>query len=574
MKRQTFVISAIILTLGGFFAKAIGAIYKIPLTNILGSSGMGVYYLIFPIYSLVITLCSSGLSVALTCEVAKCRKIRHKYNEQKLLRVALLISFFVSLVFSVLVIIFAKMLAEMQGNVNAYTGYIAIAPSIILSSLIATLRGYFQGIENMIPTTISLIIEQIIKLGLGLVLAHRLCIYGIEYAVLGAVLGVTISEVVALIIIVINFVTYKGQLYYNYRNLSFKRRKKLQISNSLKSSSPCKIATAKSKSKTYICNSKMQRYSTRVALQKLLKLALPCTFSSVLIPISSMLDSFMIINLLTQSGYSLVVSTSLYGLWGGVIQSLISLPTIVISAVTTSLVPSLSGLVVKNDTNEIRKKIALFIKLTWVIAMGIFILFYVFAGDILTFLYGRGLNDGVLSELEIATNMLRISSLSIIYYAFLQTFTSILQTIGKSKTPFFALLVGIVLRTGLVWGLTLIPNINVYGVVVANIIYLSVTDIILAVVIVKRVDLRLDIKALINPLIVGFVVLAFGSVTHMALKKYLGYIVSTLIIGVVVACVYVLCIYFGRVFSESELRFFRRKKLSPKLKSKSLVKPD
>ena len=133
---------------------------------------------------------------------------------------------------------------------------------------------------------------------------------------------------------------------------------------------------------------------------------------------------------------------------------------------------------------------------------------------------------------------------------------------------------GIVLRTGLVWGLTLIPNINVYGVVVANIIYLSVTDIVLAVVIVKRVDLRLDIKSLINPLIVGFVVLAFGSVTHMALKKYLSYIVSTLIIGVVVACVYVLCIYFGRVFSESELRFFRRKKLSPKLKSKSLVKPD
>lgn len=574
MKKQTFVISAIILTLGGFFAKAIGAIYKIPLTNILGSTGMGIYYLIFPIYSLIITLCSSGLSVALTCEVAKCRKIRHRYNEQKLLRVALLISFFASLVFSVLVIIFAKMLAEMQGNVNACTGYIAIAPSIILSSLIATLRGYFQGIENMIPTTISLIIEQIVKLGLGLVLAHRLCIYGIEYAVLGAVLGVTMSEVIALIIIVINFVTYKGQLYYNYRNLSFKRRKKLQINKSLKSSKPCKIAATKCKSNTYICNFKMQRYSTKVAIKKLLKLAMPCTFSSILIPISTMLDSFMIINLLTQSGYSLVVSTSLYGLWGGVIQSLISLPTIVISAVTTSLVPSLSGLIVKNDTNEIRKKIALFIKLTWVIAMGMFILFYVFAGDILTFLYGRGLNDGVLNELEIATNMLRISSLSIIYYAFLQTFTSILQTIGKSKTPFFALLVGVILRTGLVWGLTLIPNINVYGVVVANIIYLSVTDIILAVVIVKGVDLKFEIKSLVNPLIVGFVVLFLGSVTHMALKKYMGYIVSTLVIGIVVVCAYLLCIYFGRVFSESELRLFRRKKLSPKHKSKSLVKPE
>ena len=83
MKRQSFVLSAIILTLGGFFAKAIGAIYKIPLTNILGSNGMGGYYLIFPIYSLVITFCSSGIGVALSCEVAKCRKIRHRYNEQK-----------------------------------------------------------------------------------------------------------------------------------------------------------------------------------------------------------------------------------------------------------------------------------------------------------------------------------------------------------------------------------------------------------------------------------------------------------------------------------------------------------
>lgn len=211
MKRESFVLSAIILTLGGFFAKAIGALYKIPLTNILGSSGMGVYYLIFPIYSLVITFCSSGICVALSTEVAKCRKIRHRYNEQKLLRIALYLSFVMSLIFAVVIIILSRLIAEAQGNVNAVTGYIAIAPAIILSSLIATIRGYFQGIENMVPTTVSMIIEQIVKLSVGLVLAHKLCIYGIEYAVLGAILGVTISEVVALIIIVINFISYKGQ---------------------------------------------------------------------------------------------------------------------------------------------------------------------------------------------------------------------------------------------------------------------------------------------------------------------------------------------------------------------------
>ena len=86
MKKSSFVLSAIILAFGGFFAKAIGALYKIPLTNILGTSGMGIYYLIFPIYSLIITISSNGLSVALSTEVAKCRKVHNYYNEQKLFR--------------------------------------------------------------------------------------------------------------------------------------------------------------------------------------------------------------------------------------------------------------------------------------------------------------------------------------------------------------------------------------------------------------------------------------------------------------------------------------------------------
>jgi stage V sporulation protein B len=98
--------------MGGFFAKAIGALYKIPLANILGSSGMGIYYLIFPIYSLFITLSSSGVAIALSTEVAKCRKIRHRYNEQKLLRVSLIITFLISLFFTIITIVFSKIIAE------------------------------------------------------------------------------------------------------------------------------------------------------------------------------------------------------------------------------------------------------------------------------------------------------------------------------------------------------------------------------------------------------------------------------------------------------------------------------
>ena len=561
MRKQSFVLSAIILTLGGFFAKAIGAIYKIPLTNILGSSGMGVYYLIFPIYSLVIAICSSGVGVALSTEVAKCRKIHHRYNEQKLLRVALVFTFIISLIASVIIIFLSSTFAEMQGNMNARAGYIAISPAIILSSLIATVRGYFQGIENMVPTTVSMIIEQIVKLSVGLVLAHKLCIYGVEYAVLGAILGVTLSEVVALIIIVINFISYKGQLDYNYRNKFFKNRLRKNLSPIIKCKDTIKINNKNIQNKVFICNSKNIRYSNKVALIKLLNVAIPCTLSSILIPISTMLDSFVIINLLVKSGYSLIISTSLYGIWGGIIQALISLPTIIVSAIATSLVPALSGLVVRNDTNEIRNKISFYIKLTLVLSIAMFVIFYAFAEDMLRFLYGDGLRTDVIDELYCATKMLKLSSLTIIYYAFLQTFTAILQTIGKSRMPFYAMFVGLIVRTLLEFVLVSIPNVNIFGVVIANIIFLCVADIILCKCIKKRVNLEYNLyNNLLKPVILGAVILVLCEFAKYAFGSIINYLILAIILGVLGLMFYGFLVYFGRVFTPKELEQFRLKR--------------
>lgn len=566
MKRSSFVLSAIILTLGGFFAKAIGALYKIPLTNILGSNGMGVYYLVFPIYSLVIAFCSSGISVALSTEVAKCRKIHHRFNEQKLLRVALVFTFIISLILSLAIVFLSSTLAEIQGNMNAKLGYIAISPAIILSSLIATIRGYFQGIENMVPTTVSMIIEQIVKLSVGLVLAHKLCVYGLEYAVLGAILGVTISEIVALIIIVINFITYKGQLYYNYRNKFFKSKRKKNISKTLKKKELLKV-NKNCKNSLFIANAQNIRYSTRSALAKLLAIAIPCTLSNILIPISTMLDSFMIINLMVKSGYSLAISTSLYGLWGGVIQALISLPTIIVSAIATSLVPALSGIVARNDTSEIKNKIAFYIKLTLVLSLIMFVIFYVFAEDMLKFLYGDGLSNSVIDEMYYAVKMLKISSISIVYYAFLQTFTAILQTIGKSAIPFYSLLFGLCIRTLLIICMVSNISINILGVVISNIIYLSIADIILAISIAKKIRFEYKLyNHLLKPTLISIVILLVCQIIKFAFGSIINYFVLALIVGIFGVILYLLWIYFGKIFTPKELEQFKigKKKISHK----------
>lgn len=566
MKSRSFVLSAIILALGGFFAKAIGALYKIPLTNILGSSGMGLYYLIFPVYSLVITFCSSGISVGLSTEVAKCRKMRHRYNEQKLMRVALVLSFVLSLIFAFIILIIARPLADAQGNVNASLGYIAIAPAIIISSIIATLRGYFQGVENMVPTTVSMIIEQIVKLSFGLILAHKLCIYGIQYAVLGAIIGVTISEVVALIIISINFFTFKGQLYYNYRNMCYKGKKKIKIKSLLKSKDiVCKLTQSNIKKRYYKCSSIHVRYSTKVALGKLLKVVVPATLSSIIIPIATMIDSFIIINLLIKSGYSSTISTSLYGLWGGIVQTLISLPIIVIAGVSTSLVPSLSGVVAGKDVERVNRRVQFFIKITWVLAVAMFIVVFVFAEDILYFLYGDGLHSDVINELYYATKMLKMASVSIIYFAFMQTFTAILQSIGKSHIPFISLLISVIVRVLLTIVLVSMPSINIFGAIIAQSVFLSLSTILMAVYLKRHVDFEFNSwKELFSPLIAGAGSMAIMLLLHMGLSNIIHYFISMIITAIIGLIIFVIWVYYGKVFNEREKKqfFFRKKSLT------------
>ena len=107
-RKQSFLFSAIILAVGGILAKIIGAFYKIPLTNILGANGMGVYYLIFPIYSLFLVISSSGISIAVTKLIATERKLRNRENEIKIFNSGLIFSFGVSFILSLIILFFAR----------------------------------------------------------------------------------------------------------------------------------------------------------------------------------------------------------------------------------------------------------------------------------------------------------------------------------------------------------------------------------------------------------------------------------------------------------------------------------
>ncbi len=528
MKKQSFLIGALILTVGGIFAKLVGAFYKIPLTNILGSNGMGLYYLVFPLYSLVLVLISSGTSLAVVRFVSIEKQNNNIYNQKLIFKVALIYVFVLSLIFGALFVALKTPLSYWQGNVNASFSYVAIAPSILFASIISIIRGYFQGQQNMYPTLINNIIEQIIKLCSGLVLANIFIKKGVTMAVFGAVLGVTISEFVALIFIIINYLIYKQKYVY-------------------------KITESKSKNFTF-----------KQALIKIIKYSYPTTLSALISPITAFLDSFLIINILINSGFSSLQATNLYGISNGIVNTLISLPVVICSAISTSIVPNLSGIYAKNSSKEVENKVSFFIKITWLIALPCFIIFLIFSPDIITMLYKNGLSDIVINEYDFAYKLLMISSVSILYYAFLQTCVSILQSINKPLTPFVALIIALIIRTIIMFVFVSNPNINIFGVAICNIAYLSVAIFICVVEIKKHINLHYNFyKFAVAPIFATFVTGVLTYFLRIMLISWLNVWLRTAVCCIVAGLLYLLLIFMFKCFTKKELNIL---KLKTKLK--------
>ena len=480
---------------------------------------MGVYYLIFPFYSLLLVLSSSGIATAVSAIIAKERATGHRKNELIIFRVGLLFSFVISLIGALLLVLLSKNISLIQGNINARLGYIAIAPALIFSSIIAVIRAFFQGLQDMYPTSISYIVEQVVKVIFGLYFARIFLTYGIEYSVFGAILGVSISEMVSFIIIYISYAIYKRGNKYSY------------IDN----------------------NQPKGTYNYLYAMKIVFKYSAPATISAIIIPMTSFFDSFFVINLLTKSGFTSAVATSLYGINNGIVTSLINLPIIFSSALSTAIIPNISGSIQCDKTDTINKKCSMFIKIVFIITLPCAVFLIIYSKDIIYLLYSRGLDSKVINEYAFAYKLLVVSSASIIYYGFLQTFTAILQSMGKPILPLVALGVAFVLRFILTYVLVSNPALNIFGVAISQVAFLILACIICLYYIRKEIKLYFSVyKMILTPMFS----ITTAAIISMVLRDlfiknsniYI-YCIMTAIIGVII---YFAMILVLNCFSDEE----------------------
>lgn len=563
MKKQSFIMGAVILTIGGIIAKIIGAFYKIPLTNILGSGGMGIYYLIFPLYSIMLVLSSNGISLALTKLVAGERLNKNKRNETTYFQMALVISFVISLLCAIILIVFCEKLAILQGNANSTLGYVAIAPALVCASLVAVIKGYFQGIENMIPSSIAMIFEQIVKLVIGLVLSGAWLYKGVEYAVLGAICGVTISELITLFVMTFNYIWYKAKDDYKFfiREPSGKIERvvfgeKCVSLHMYKRHYPKKRRSFRKKLKILYFYDDKTYLSHKTAFKNLVHFSLPSTISSLIMPLISLVDSFVIINIFESIGFSSITSTSLYGLSNGVVSSLVSLPVIFTVAFSSAVMPNISSLSSSDNKAELQNRSAFFIKITWVVALLLFVGFVVYSKEIVSILYGKGLTSKAIDEYTYSIRLLIVASSSIIYNCLLSTLVALLNGLNHPNDPTLAMSISAVVRFVVCYTLMLVPQINIFAVFIANAVFMCVSCLICAIKLRQYITLSTNVRrGVIYPLLAGLIAGGVGVGLNLLLVDINIYL--KIVIGVILVCVvYVSCILIFGVFGARERVYF------------------
>lgn len=396
----------LILGFSAFVSKALGALYRIPLTNYLGADGIGIYQTVFPFYLILLTISSTGIPNALSKLIAEGK------NPQKLVYKSIIAFGGLGFLGSISMLLFAKPLSKLQGAENAWLSYAALSPSVFIVSVMSVTRGYHQGHGNMKPTGLSQVVEQIVKLAVGLILVKNFAKDAVDGAFFACV-AITASEAVALIFITFAFKNkeYKSEFFSE------------------------EILT---------CNEQKH-----VTFSDIIRVVFPITLTSVMLPLVRAADSFLVVNLITKYSSDAV---GLYGLYTGVVESIVGVPVSVCYGIAVSGLPRLS----RDKRGDGAAKI---LSYTIILGAAAAVATFIFAPLAIKILYGR--LTGV--EQSIANKLLKISSLSVFLLPLVQSTSLVL--IGKDKLyhPSLSLLIGLGAKIMLTFLLVKNPLISING---------------------------------------------------------------------------------------------------------------
>lgn len=444
-KTKSFLAGAAILGAAGLICKVIGAVYRIPLSNyILHKEGIAYYQIAYPVYTALLVISSAGLPTAISRMVAQRVQQGRERDALSVFRWSLILLVAIGALTSAVMALLCRPIAGALGNEGAAMALLAISPALMLVAVMSAYRGYFQGMQNMTPTAVSQIIEQVGKLAAGFPLAAYMMRYGPEYGAAGALLGVSISEGLALLYVIFCKLRRGGEI-----------RRRLRWADGR-----ARVTGDGRESGSHI-------------LRSMVALAVPITIGASIMPLVGMTDTMIVINRLQDIGYAKEAATNLYGLLTGNVNTIVNMPQVLTMALSMALVPAITAHMTVRNYRAMRATVAQGMKLAWMVGLPCFIGLFMLAKPVMRLLY----SNYSAQDLNTMSSLLRIMSVAILFLSVVQTTTGILQGLGRIIVPVLTLAIGAALKVVINYALVGLPALNIYGAPIGTIVCYAVAAI-------------------------------------------------------------------------------------------------
>lgn len=448
-----------ILAVAGIVVRVIGMFYRIPLANIVGDEGNGVYSVAFNVYNIALILSSYGLPMAVSKMVSGCLA-KNEYGNTRRIFISSLIFACCTGGLACLVLFFG---ADFLAN-HVYSGYAGIemplrvlAPTVFIVAILGVVRGFFQGFGNMVPTAVSQVIEQIVNAivsivaAMILVNAHLGAANIAGYGAMGGTFGTCFGAVAALATVIIYGIVSKAFMIRG--SASLKERKKTQ-------------------GEIY----RMILFTT-----------IPIILGQTFYQISAVFDDILFGNIMNARGFTSEVISGSSGVYNSIYVLMISIPMGVASALASSALPSIVHSYAKDDVEEVKSKIHSVIKFDMMIAI---------PSSVGLFVIGEPVVRMIFPRLDYVTGgaMLRLGALAVVFYAISTVTSSILQALDKMNCPVIHSAISLVIHVAMVAGMLKFTDLGPYALVIGYMTFPVIVGILNMIQIRKTIDYHQEVR--------------------------------------------------------------------------------
>ncbi len=471
-KNQNYLHGAAILAVAVVIVKILGAIYKIPLGNILNDEGFAHINVAYNLYNVLLTLSTARLPIALAKLISEANSLNKPLQIKRTFNVAITSFVVLGAAGSAVMLAFPTELAAFMEDVEASQSILTMAPSVILVCIMSAFRGYTQGLSDMRPTSVSQVIEVAGKVIFGLAAVLLLERQGASLPILsaGAISGVSFGSLVACVYIGV---------------VAIKRMKDESL----------RLAEHPGDADT-------ETDSSKAILKRLVKIGIPIALGSCVLSVITLVNTKLVLGRLQNAaGFSFEDAKVLFGVYSKAL-TLYNLPAAIITPLTISVVPAIAGFLAKKHYSEAKTVIESSLRISTIIALPMAVGLSVLSGPIMDGLYYGSAEQG--------TTLLAIMGAASFFVCLSLMTTAILQAGGRERLPMYTMLIGGTMNIVLNWFLVGNPNINIFGAPIGTLLcYVVMSGLNLWFVMNKLPErpklAKVFLMPAINCLIMGFV---------------------------------------------------------------------